>query len=292
MLDIIFNPFAGDKDGSLMKKHIAVLTERLESLNIEFTLHKTERHGHAKELTKTLIENGATDVIAMGGDGTLNEVINGFDNFEKVNFGLIPCGTGNDFATSAKIPEDIVKAVDIIAKGNAKPTDFIEFSNGVRGINIVGMGIDVDILKDYDSLEHKTKLSYAKCLLARLFKMKLFKFTVEIDGVEKTFNSVVADVANGREYGGGLAVCPVAEISDGELDFVTVSDIPKRTLPKMFLKLKKGKLLKQKFTTHIKGKHIKITTETPMTVNVDGELYDNLPFDVKIVSNKLKMYRP
>ena len=77
-------------------------------------------------LTQEIIKNGATDVVVMGGDGTLHEVINGFSDFGKVNLGLIPCGTGNDFACALKLPKDPVKALDLIIDGTPKYTDYFQ----------------------------------------------------------------------------------------------------------------------------------------------------------------------
>ena len=106
MLDFIVNPIAGGKHGRKTRKTVSIIETVLKEKNIEYKIHVTRYKGHAKDIASAIIDKGATDVIVVGGDGTLHEVINGFSNFERVNLGLIPCGTGNDFALALKIPKN------------------------------------------------------------------------------------------------------------------------------------------------------------------------------------------
>ena len=290
MLDFIVNPSAGGHHGAKIKKALNLIQERLKERGIKYVIHFTDMPHHATELTTSLIRGGATDIIAVGGDGTLHEVINGFENFEKVNMGIIPCGTGNDFATAIGLPLDPVKALDIIIDGEAKYTDFMQMK-GVRGLNIIGMGIDVDVLKKYRALKRKTKFQYTMCLIKTLFKFEYSDFDAEINSVKTHYRSFIAGVANGKMYGGGIPICPVADATDKELDFRAVKEINKLGLIGAFLKLKKGKILTFPQTHHEKMKSIKIFTNKPVTINVDGELYDDIPFEIDIVSDKLKLYR-
>ncbi|MBO5714285.1 MAG: diacylglycerol kinase family lipid kinase, partial [Clostridia bacterium] len=288
MLDFIVNPSAGGHSGAKIKKALNLIKERLKERDVDYVIHFTDKPHHATQLTASLIKGGATDIIAVGGDGTLHEVINGFDNFENVNMGIIPCGTGNDFATAIGLPLDPIKAVDLIINGKPQYTDFMQMK-GVRGLNIIGTGIDVDVLKRYQSLKKKTKFKYTMCLIKTLFNFEYSDFEVEINGVKNSYRSFIACIANGNMYGGGIPVCPIADPTDNDLDFVAVKEISKLGLIGAFLKLKKGKILTFPQTHHEKMKSIKITTDKPVTINVDGELYDNIPFEVDIVSNKLKL---
>ena len=161
----------------------------------------------------------------------------------------------------------------------------------MRGINIVGMGMDVEVLKAYSSLPKKTKVGYMKCLVKTLFKYDCITFDAEIDGDKKTYNSFIACIANGCCYGGGIPICPCADPSDGKLDFLAVDKMSKIKVAFAFSKLKKGKILSLKQTFHKSGNAVEIFPEGHYTVNVDGELYDDIPFKAKIVSGVLKMYR-
>lgn len=291
MLDFIINPIAGGKHGKKTRKVVSILKRILEWKKLPFNIHFTREHGHAKTLTEDVIKKGATDIIVVGGDGTLHEVINGFSNFEKVNLGLIPCGTGNDFAKAANIPLDAEKALDIVINNQPKYTDFMQLPS-IRGMNVIGTGIDVDVLKRYNALKKKNKFSYTTSLIKTLFDFKYTDFTAEIDGIKHSFRSFIAGIANGSDFGGGIPICPIATPSDGMLNFVAVKEInPKIKIVGAFLKLKKGKILSLKQTVTMPCKSVKITSDKPLTINVDGELYENIPFEVSIVSNTLKMYR-
>ncbi len=290
MLDLILNPSAGGKQGEKILKALFEIETHLKSREIPYRVHYATVKGQTTELAKTLIDSGSTDLVIMGGDGTLHAAINGFHSFDKVNMGIIPCGTGNDFAYALGIPKDPVKAIDLIIDGTPKYTDFMQMPT-VRGLNVIGMGIDVEVLKRYSKLKNKSKWGYTKCLIKTMFNYKPFDFNAELNGEEKRLNSFIAAVANGCVFGGGIPICPKADVSDGALDFVAVKGMNKLSLIGAFIKLKKGKVLTLKKATHLKTDKIKVTTELPYTVNVDGELYDNIPFEVKVVTNTLKIYR-
>ena len=290
MLDFIVNPSAGGEKGKKIIKTLSLVQERLMERNIEYSIHYTAKKGHATTLTDELIKNGATNIIVVGGDGTLHEVINGFSNFDKVNMGIIPCGTGNDFASALNLPFDPKEAVDLIVDGEAKYTDFMQMP-GVRGLNVIGTGIDVDVLKRYEKLKKKTKFGYTMSLVKTLFKFKYAEFCAEYNGKKEDYKSFIAGICNGHRYGGGLKICPSADPTDNSLDFVAIKSMRKLKIIGAFLNLKKGSVDKIKEYVHDKTTEIKIVTPAPCTVNVDGELYDNVPFEVKLISNTLKVYR-
>lgn len=290
MLDLIYNPIAGGANGKKMQKTLSVLKKRLEEKNIEYAFHATEYKGHATLITKNLTESKVTTIVVIGGDGTLHEVINGFTNFDKCTLALIPCGTGNDFASALKLPRNPIKALDLILDGTPKYTDFMQMPT-VRGINIIGMGIDVDVLNRYEKLKKKTKLGYIKCLIKTLFKFDYTKFSAEINGKKTDYDAFIACIANGNVYGGGIPVCPIAVPYDKKLNFLTVKKMKKIKIIGAFIKLKAGKILSLKETVTEPCTEIKIDAIKPYTVNVDGELYNDIPFEIKIISDTLRMYR-
>lgn len=290
MLDFIVNPIAGGKHGKKTRKTIATIEKALKEKSVTYNVHFTRHVGHAKILTEELIKKGATDIIVVGGDGTLHEVINGFSNFDKVNLGLIPCGTGNDFASAVKIPSNPLKALDIILNNAPVYTDFMQMPT-VRGMNVIGTGIDVEVLKKYNKLKKKTAFGYTMCLIKTLFDFEYSDFTAEVDGEQTSYRSFIAAIANGHAFGGGIKICPIADAADGKLNFVAVKEMNRLGIIGAFLKLKAGKILSLKQTVTKPMQTIKVTSAKKFTVNVDGELYENIPFEVSIVSNTLKMYR-
>ena len=289
MLEFIINPIAGGKHGKKTRKVVSIIENHLKEKGVEYRLHLTTHKRHAKTITETLISKNATDIIVVGGDGTLHEVVNGFTDF-NVNLGLVPCGTGNDFASALGISLDPLKALDVILNQTPKHVDFIQLPK-VRGINIVGTGIDVDVLKRYEKLKRKNKFNYTTCLIKTLFSFEYTNFTAKIDDKEIPYRSFIACIANGSVYGGGIPICPVANPTDNKLNFVAVKSMAKLKIIGAFLKLKKGKILSLKQAEHFECSSVDIITDKPCTINVDGELYENMPFSAQIVSNKLKMYR-
>ena len=205
MIDFIINPIAGGKNGKKTKRAIEIIKNRLTEKGIPFAFHFTEKKGDAKTFTERLCEEGASTIVAVGGDGTLHEVINGFKNFDKTALGIIASGTGNDFAAAIKIPEDVSDALDIITDGTAKFTDFMQMPT-VRGLNIIGTGVDVDVLKRYENLKKKTKFGYTKCLIKTLFNLKTSEFTAQIENQTTEYVSLIACIANGHRYGGGIPI--------------------------------------------------------------------------------------
>ena len=173
MIDIIVNPVA---NGKKALKCAAAAEKRLKERGAEYRIHYTNAPKHATEIARELSKTSDT-IVALGGDGTINEVFNGID-VDKVKLGLIPCGSGNDFVASANIPTDTEAAVDLILDGEAKPTDFM-VCGGVRGLNIIGTGIDVDILKRCrKSKILKGKLQYVFSLVISLIKFVFYKFYI------------------------------------------------------------------------------------------------------------------
>lgn len=291
MIDFIVNPTAGGKDGRKIKKALPKIEKELVARNVPYLIHMTKTPYQATSMTDNLIKNGATNIVVVGGDGTLHEVINGFSAFDKVTLGIIPCGTGNDFASALKLPTDPVDALKIILDGQAKYTDFMQMPT-VRGLNIIGMGIDVDVLKRYAALKKKTKFKYTWCLIKTLFDFEYSDFDAEFNGERKHYRSFIACIANGHRYGGGIPICPCADPTDKKLDFLAVGEMKRLSIVGAFLKLKQSKIMTLKQTIHDTADCIKIFPKGHYTVNVDGELYDDIPFEVKIVSDTLRVFRP
>jgi len=278
------------KDG----KKTEAVEEIFTSAGIQFKKLITHRRGDAKRFTEEVTSSGEKcTVVAMGGDGTLHDVINGFKNFDDCCMGIIPFGTGNDFASCAKIPTNAVKAAELIAYGKPRHIDFIELSSGLRSINSVGMGIDVDVLKRTYSGNKHGKGKYLRSLISSLIHFKSCNFTVRYDDKEEKHYGLIAACGNGKFLGGGINLFPEAKIDDGFLDLIIVDYISKPKIISAFVKLMRGKVAKVKNVTFVKTKAATFIHEDEnYTIQAEGELYDNVPLEAKIVENKLKFYLP
>ena len=287
MFHIIFNPVAGKKKS---EKNLAIVERIFRSRKVAYEVHKSNAVGDAQKITRELTKNGAQDIIALGGDGTLHEVLNGLAEPTACRLGLIPSGTGNDFAESIGIPENAEKATCRILDGEAKEINYLEIG-GVRSMNVAGLGMDVDVLERCQKGKIKGKIKYLMSLIQSLFAFKGYKIQVESEEYAQEHDALIAAVCNGAQFGGGIQICPTAKPDDDKISVVIVDCIGgKIKIIKAFLQLMKGKILEYPATHHFLCERVKFIPAVPCTVQLDGELYKNLTFDVKICKG-LKFYQ-
>ena len=288
MIHIIVNPTAGKK--KLSVKNLAAVKQTFTDNNLPFTVYETQKKGDGKEICRRLTEAGERDIVVVGGDGTLHEVLNGMANPAECRLGLIPSGTGNDFALSANIPMNAVEAAKLIVRGETKETDYI-YLDGQRCMNVCGLGMDVDVLERCNRGKMRGKLKYLKSLLSSLFSFKGYGVEVVADGYQKQHSALIAAACNGQAFGGGIRICPTAEIGDKKLNVVLVECIGgKIKIIKAFLELMKGNILSYPATTHFLADKVAFIPEKPVTVQLDGELYTNVKFEAEI-RDGLQMFR-
>lgn len=292
MYHVILN---GSHNDEKTEKAINTVKEVFKIAGKEITVHKTDRPGHAKEIVAKLTANGEfAHLIAMGGDGTLHEVLNGIADTENCTLGLIPLGSGNDFAEAAGITRNVRRSAENIAFRAPVCIDYIELENGLRSINAVGTGIDVDVLQRAYAGKAKGRKKYFKALLKSLIHYKAFHVKACWDGGdEREYTGMIACLGNGRQIGGGIVLFPEAEIDDGYIDLLLVDYLSRIKTFFAFIKLATGRINKIKEVTHVKCKSVKITPVncTP-PVQAEGEIYENVPLNAHIVSDKLKFYLP
>ena len=284
---IISNPAAGKRSSG---KNLKTVEDAFDLGGVSFETHVSQGVGDATKIARKLTEQGETEIVALGGDGTLHEVLNGLADPTACNLGLIPSGTGNDFAEKIGLPTDAKKAASLILTGEAKDTDYLEVG-GLRCMNVAGLGIDVDVLERCKRGKLRGKIKYLLSLVQSLFSFKGYRVEIVADKIRETRNVLIAAACNGAQFGGGIRICPAAEVSDGKLNAVIVDCIGgKWKIIKAFMALLKGKILEYAATKHFLCDSLKFIPEKPCTVQLDGELYTDTAFDVKL-KRGLKFYR-
>ncbi|MDE7158303.1 MAG: diacylglycerol kinase family lipid kinase, partial [Clostridiales bacterium] len=287
MLNIIANPFAHKGKG---EKLLNKAEEKLRAANVEFRIFRSEHEGNARKFAEALTGSGETNLVVIGGDGTLNEVLCGIQNPEECILGIVPAGTGNDFAEAANIPFGL-KALDLILHGDPQYTDYLQFADGNRSMNIAGVGMDVDILRRCEKMNTNKRSKYAHALISSVFHYSGVHVKTERDGVTEEYDALIATVCNGKQFGGGIKFCPEAEIDDGLLDLVVV-EWPKRSRYVWeLLKLKRGKLMKSRISHRVLCKKAVITPVGDNWAQFDGELREVESLDAEIVTGKLRVFR-
>jgi len=295
-----------------VKKIEEIMRER----GLPYVIRATEKEGHGIALAREISEKIAREsfeinahdvseknaggtfadvIIAVGGDGTFSEVVNGAD-VGKVPLGFIPAGTGNDFAKTAGFSLKPKEALEDILTGKTVQMDYILIGDGEklrRCLNVAGTGLDVDVLKLYARAKKKTKARYFWCLIKSLFGFKGYKVKMLLDGVETEHDCFAAAVGNGQYFGGGMKVSPQSDIYDGQMDVVIVHMVKKSRIPKLLFKFMRGKHIGMDFCETHKCEKVSFVIDKPESlVNVDGELIEGLSFDAKIIAGGLTVFAP
>ena len=288
MLHIVFNPVAGKKRAT---KNLAIAERIFSERNIPYEVHTTAAAGDGEKIVRALSEEGETQFVVIGGDGTLHEVLNGLSDPTVCTLGLIPSGTGNDFAEALGIPLDGEKAVLKIAEAVPSVVDYMQIGHR-RSMNVAGLGMDVDVLERCKKGKLKGKIKYLMSLVQSLFAFKGYKVEFQVNGETQTRDVLIAAICNGSQFGGGIQICPTAQVDDGKLDAIVIDCIGgKIKIIKAFIQLMKGRVLEYPLTQHILCESIRFIPQNECTVQLDGELYKNLEFTAT-VRQGLNFYRP
>ncbi len=306
MLDnilLIINPNASKGKG---RKKAKKIKEVLAAHSRQCTIAYTSGKGHAEKLARSGVESGFTTIIAAGGDGTVNEVINGImrsEGHEKVRMGIIPMGRGNDFAWMAGIPKNLDRAVRIILENEALDTD-VGFATGTERedgryfLNGMGFGFEpmVNFLaQDYRHLNGMS--SYLSAFMHILCNPpKGYDMTVNIDGEVFRLKTQQFSANNGRRMGSAFLMTPLALIDDGLLDYMYTKRIYRGAgIVRMALKFFRGAMVSDRTNFgYGKARRIEIQSEKDLIIShVDGEEFTRRGkhFVIEIQPKAVKLFR-
>ena len=241
--------------------------------------HVTLETGDATAMAAAAARAGADVVIAMGGDGTLNEVVNGLDGFDTP-LGIIPLGTANDFATQAGIPADADHAMDVILSRTPVCIDTASL-NGRRFLNVSTGGVGAEATAETPA-EAKEALGAMAYAITGVRKFAEFEpYRASFHGPNLSFDGEFLMFAVGltRASGGGTLVTPNASVTDGLLDVCIVESMGRADFARLLLKVKGGEHLGEPGVHYAQVPWVTIESETPVSVNVDGENSDALKLD-------------
>ena len=285
MLHFIVNPHARN-----IAKVVGELKARLAETDAAWELFEGASREEMTAYVHKLTGEGERRIVAVGGDGTLNDVVNALSSPDGVELGLIPAGTGNDFAEAAGIPFGAA-ALDLILNGEPKETDYLD-CGAFRSINIAGLGIDVDVLERcYRMKRGSDRGKYFRALLSSLIHYRGQRVKVTADGAERELTVLIAVACNGTQFGGGIPIDPLARMDDGKIDLLLV-ELPKRwKIPFYLIKLMHGKAPSLPIVKRSLCEEVTIEQRDGEFVQLDGELIRSKVLTAKIVHGKLKVYR-
>ena len=282
----IINPVSGTKK----KKNIVKQIEKHINKNqFEYNIVKTQYAGHAYELAQEGIKNGTGIVVAVGGDGTVNEIGKALTGTDAI-MGIIPKGSGNGLARYLKMPRKIKKAVKVINKLNYCTMDTIRI-NEYNYLNVAGIGFDAYIAHLFARSGKRGFQSYAKLVLKEFQKYQPQNYQLTIDGKKvEANNAFMISFANSSQFGNDAHIAPGAEINDGLIDVCILKKFPDfRSLEIIFRLYSRG-LIKSKYYQIYKAKTVQLNYQTDILGHVDGEPVNfGKNLNVKITPSSLKM---
>ncbi len=298
---IIVNPNAGRARG---RKDWDKISALLTKYNIRYQSKFTERRHHAIELAKRGIDEGFHKIIVVGGDGTMNEVVNGVFTQEtcspsQITLAIITVGTGNDWGKLFGIPTDYESAIKIISEGRSmlQDTGVVRYYNGVSRelryfINIAGLGFDAVVIRRTNLQKdrgHKGKLIYLWNLVRCLVSYRHTVTSVAIDGNIIRDNVFTISIGIGRFSGGGMIQTPNAVPDDGLFDVTIIRKITKGDVIMSLKMLYDGTILDHPKISGYKGRDILIDSDPLIHLEADGESLGHSPIEFSILPKSVNV---
>jgi YegS/Rv2252/BmrU family lipid kinase len=298
---IVVNPNAGKRKG---QKDWHSIESLLHKNNLQFTAEFTSSKGHATELVRKGIEAGYRNIIAVGGDGTMNEVINGcfLQNVcptSKICLSMITVGTGNDWGRMFAIPTNYEEAIHVIRAKNTclHDTGVVYYYHGTRRekryfINIAGLGFDAIVVKRTNIQKEKGKsgkLLYFWNLLRSLLMYKHTHTEIVIDGKSILHEVFTISLGIGRYSGGGMRQTPHAIHDDGLFDITVIKRMRKGEVIRNLKMLYDGTILDHPKIEGYTGKDILIDSDPLIHVETDGESLGHSPIEFQILPKSINI---
>ncbi len=285
---LIINPNAGKGLGYRMAYKIESL---FKQKGYVFDTKFTYGVKHAVELASQAVSDGYKTIIAVGGDGTINECVNGIGEAKGIKFGIVSIGTGNDYIKAVNIPSEPEDAVDVIIKGKTKRVDIgkVESTYFVNGL---GIGFDAQVAEDLYKIKRLKGFSaYMYSVMKNFFLFRNPEIEISFDGKTVKGKSMMVSVMLGQYLGGGFYLTPGAVIDDGKFDILSLGDF--KILQRFFhlSKVTKGTHLRVKGVKVYRADELTISSKDNLNVHVDGELADinTANFHVRLLKKHLNL---
>ncbi len=299
---VVVNPNAGIGKA---KKDWPKISELLDKHGFDYSAVFTEAPTHAIDIIVEQVAAGYRKIIAVGGDGTMNEVVNGIFKQKSVpttdiRLGVISVGTGNDWVRTFGIPTEYAKAIQVLQHGRTLIQDAgtVSFMNGEKKglrhfINMAGLGFDGLVAQKTNADKLKGKgnpLLYLVNLASSLFSYKSCGTRVSVNGKEIKDKIFSISIGIGQYNGGGMRQAPDAKPDDGLFDLTLIKDMGKLAVIANVRRLYNGTIKKHKRVESLTGKHIIIESDQPVLLEADGESLGHSPFEFHIVPKSVCVF--
>jgi YegS/Rv2252/BmrU family lipid kinase len=301
-IHVIFNPVAGA--GKAAEQRDSLLKQLGARYGQTFEFVETAGSGDAEHLAREAIEKGAQLIIAVGGDGTINEVVNGFFAKEELinpscELGIINCGTGGGFAQSLGLPADISDQVDFIDLAKAKPVDIghVTYSGEDASmhqryfVNECQMGIGADIVSKVGLSQKRFggTVAFGSVTVSQMLRAKASRLITHLDDSTAERDLLGVVVGNGRYCAGGMQLTPTADPFDGLFDVLLIHKMSLLQRSIGFSKIYSGKhISSQKFSIE-QARTVAIESTQAVQLEADGELLGYTPCKIRVLPGAIKV---
>lgn len=283
----IVNPVSGigkqKKIKSLIKKH-------LDKKQFDYQIVYTKRAKHATELAKQALEKKFDLIVAVGGDGTINEIAQALI-VSSTPLGIIPMGSGNGLSRHFNIPHDPKKAIEVINEQHSQWIDTVKI-NQTAYIGVAGIGFDAEVSHAFAELEKRGFSSYIKVIIGELPHYKPKEYELVIDGKSLIEKAFLICFANSKQYGNNAFIAPHALIDDGYLDVIILKEFPKHATPKLVHDLFNRHIEDSKYTIKLRCQEV-IIKKPLQYIHLDGEpMQFSEDVYIRVLPSSLKMITP
>ena len=292
----IFNPIAGTQAKSGIRK---LVEEKLTSSNIPYFVFPSVASGDYDFLKEIIAEQNITDILIAGGDGTVNQVVSSLLNLD-LNFGIIPCGSGNGLALAAHIPIQPEKAIEVFINGDPILTDGFRV-NGRFAFMLCGLGLDAKVAHDFANQPKRGLTTYINQVIKNFISATTYSFEISLENRMIETQAYFISVANSNQFGNNFTIAPQASLNDGLLDVVIVTNQNKMSVLVQTLMQVTGinKLEDQAFITGKKGviyfqtDKLKVTNIDNAPLHIDGDPAEtSTEFFFEIIPNCFSLIQP
>jgi len=297
---VIVNPKSA---GGKTKRRWLKLRKRLP---VDIQVWETKEPGHAMELARGALRTGASTLVAAGGDGTINEVVNGFFDGDtpissEAVLGIIPMGTSSDLRRSLDLPLDENEALFVIQNGVPRQIDLMRVRYmshaGVEetryAVNMVSFGIGGAVAARVNRSRKLLggKVSFTMATAAASLQQTPPKLTLTLDGNDPS-EVVVTNVAvgNGQYHGAGMRVCPDAKLDDGVLDVTILGALSLPEMARNRSMLYDGTILNHPKVQAYRAKRVQAESQETVLIEIDGEPLGRLPIDIEVLPSALRVF--
>jgi len=282
---VIVNPAAGKGNA---RKAMPLVRENLLASGFDFELLQTERRGHAVELAEKNVKK-FTDVVVVGGDGTLNEVVNGIAGAKAV-LGVVSAGSGNDFLKSMNLCCGLEEELHYAISGAVRRID-LGVCNGRYFMNGVGVGFDGRVVEDMErgGTIFKGALGYYSTVLKLLLSYREMEMTVTADKKVYKDRFFMVTVANGTTFGGGFRITPQAKLDDGWLDICKIRAIGFLRRYVHVREVTRGTHASMPEVEMLKARKIRIESPGRTACHIDGESFGSGPYEIRIAPKAISV---